>query len=469
MPLSLTNRRVTLMGLGGFGGGVGAVQFLLARGARVSVTDLRSREVLRESLAQFDESRLEQLVLGEHPETLFTEADLIVVNPAVRRDHPLLRLAESRGVELTSEMNLFWQHQRGRVIGVTGSNGKSTTTALIHHLLAAAGRRTWLGGNLGRSLLPVVDEIQPGDEVVLELSSFMLADLDRLQVSPHLSVVTSFAPNHLDWHPDLDDYRRAKQTILRWQGPEDIAVLNADDPDVRSWPTYGKIRWFGESPLSGEGAQVVDRTAVAVEEGRAAEFDLNEPFPLLGRHNRWNAAAAIAAVRALGVSDEVIRGALPTFVGLPHRLQKVAVVAGRSFYNDSLATTPESALCALEAFDAPVILLAGGYDKKVDLGPFADGVARRAKRVALMGQTAATLEQHLQRRQAAVPRHAARDLADAFAWAVRQSAPGDVILLSPACASFDWFRNFADRGDQFTALARSWTGKEVREAADEHR
>lgn len=460
MPPSLNNRRVTLMGLGGFGGGVGAVQFLLARGARVSVTDLRSREVLRESLAQFDESRLEQLVLGEHPEGLFTDADLIVVNPAVRRDHPLLQLAESRRVELTSEMNLFWQHQRGRVIGVTGSNGKSTTTALIHHLLTAAGRRTWLGGNLGRSLLSVVEEIQPGDDVVLELSSFMLADLDRLRVSPHLSVVTSFAPNHLDWHPDLDDYRRAKQTILRWQGPEDIAVLNGDDPDVRSWPTHGQIRWFGESPLSGEGARVVDRAAMAVEEGRAAEFDLNEPFPLPGRHNRWNAAAAIAAVRALGVSDEVIRGALPKFVGLPHRLQKVAVFAGRTFYNDSLATTPESALCALEAFDAPVILLAGGYDKKVDLDAFTDGVARRAKAVALMGQTAATLEQYLRQRGATVPRHAATDLADAFAWAVRQSAPGDVILLSPACASFDWFRNFADRGDQFTALARSWTGSE---------
>lgn len=461
MPPSLTHRRITLMGLGGFGGGVGAVQFLLARGARVSVTDLRSREVLRESLAQFDESRLERLVLGEHPETLFTEAELIVVNPAVRRDHPLLRLAESRGVELTSEMNLFWQHQQGRVIGVTGSNGKSTTTALIHRLLTADGRRTWLGGNLGRSLLPVVDEIQPGDDVVLELSSFMLADLDRLRVSPHLSVVTSFAPNHLDWHPDLDDYRHAKQTILRWQGPEQIAVLNADDPDVRSWPSRGQIRWFGESPLPGEGARVVDRTAVAVEAGRSATFDLSEPFPLPGRHNRWNAAAAIAAVRALGVADDVIRGALPTFVGLPHRLQKVAVVAGRTFYNDSLATTPESALCALEAFDTPVILLAGGYDKKVDLEAFADGVARRAKGVALMGQTAATLEQHLGRRQAAIPRQVAKDLADAFNWAVRQSAPGDVILLSPACASFDWFRNFADRGDQFTALARSWTSPEV--------
>ena len=458
MPPSLTHRRVTLMGLGGFGGGVGAVQFLLARGARVSVTDLRSREVLRESLAQFDESRLERLVLGEHPETLFTEAELIVVNPAVRRDHPLLRLAESRGVELTSEMNLFWQHQRGRVIGVTGSNGKSTTTALIHHLLAADGRRTWLGGNLGRSLLPVVDEIQPGDDVVLELSSFMLADLDRLRVSPYLSVVTSFAPNHLDWHPDLDDYRRAKQTILRRQGPEDIAVLNADDPDVRSWPARGQIRWFGESPLPGDGARVVDRTAVAVEAGRGATFDLSEPFPLPGRHNRWNAAAAIAAVRALGVADDMIRGALPTFVGLPHRLQKVAVVAGRSFYNDSLATTPESALCALEAFDAPVILLAGGYDKKVDLEAFADGVARRAKAVALMGQTAAVLEEHLRRRGAGVSPYLASDLADAFQWAVGQSAPGDVILLSPACASFDWFRNFADRGDQFTALARSWSG-----------
>jgi len=444
------------MGLGRFGGGLGAVQFLLSRGARVCVTDQRTRDDLADSLAQIDSSRLETLALGTHPEELFTGADLIVVNPAVRRDHPRLELARSRGIPLTSEMNLFWTHQRGRIVGVTGSNGKSTTTALIHHLLETQGKRVWLGGNLGGSLLPRVDEIAEEDWVVLELSSFMLADLDRLQRSPHLAVVTSFAPNHLDWHPDLADYRRAKQTILRWQGPGDIAVLNADDPDVRAWPTAAGVRWFGESPLPGSGARVVDHSLESCTPDGTSRFDLVAGFTLPGRHNRWNAAAAVAAAEVLGVPEDRIRAGLATFQGLPHRLQFVAEGRGRRFYNDSLATTPESALCALEAFDAPVLLLAGGYDKQVDLKAFAEGIARRAKGVALLGQTAPKLEELLSQLGADVLRYRAESLEDAFRWVVERSAAGDVVLLSPACASFDWFKNFADRGRQFSALAQAW-------------
>ena len=448
------------MGLGRFGGGLGAVQFLMNRGARVRITDLRSPEDLAETLALLDLSRLETLALGSHPEHLFTDSDLVVVNPAVRRDHPRLELVRQHGIPLTSEMNLFWTHQPGRVIGVTGSNGKSTTTALIHHLLQQAGNRVWLGGNLGGSLLPHVDEIAPADWVVLELSSFMLADLDHLRASPHLAVVTSFAPNHLDWHPDLADYRRAKQTILRWQSQADFAVLNADDPDVRTWPTPAQIRWFGESPLPGPGTQVVGNTLELQMPEGASRFDLGTGFSLPGRHNRWNAAAAVSAARALGISDEQIRTGLATFRGLPHRLQLVAEGKGRRFYNDSLATTPESALCALEAFDAPVLLLAGGYDKQVDLTAFAQGISERAKGVTLLGQTAPRLEELLDQAGARLPRHRATSLADAFRWVVDHSAEGDVVLLSPACASFDWFKNFADRGEQFTGLARGWCATE---------
>lgn len=445
------------MGLGRFGGGLGAVQFLTARGARVRVTDLRSAEDLAETLAQLDLPRLETVALGSHPEHLFTGADLVVVNPAVRRDHPRLELARRHGIPLTSEMNLFWTHQRGRIVGVTGSNGKSTTTALIHHLLLQQGReRVWLGGNLGGSLLPHVDEIAPADWVVLELSSFMLADLEHLRRSPHLAVVTSFAPNHLDWHPDLADYRRAKQTILRWQSDADFAVLNADDADVRTWPTKASLRWFGESPLPGSGARVLGKTLESHTPAGDLRLDLAEGFSLAGRHNRWNAAAAVAAVQALGVSEERIRAGLRTFQGLPHRLQLVAEGKGRRFYNDSLATTPESALCALEAFEAPILLLAGGYDKQVDLTPFAKGISKRAKGVALLGQTAPRLEELLHQAGATLPQHRATSLADAFQWVVDHSREGDVVLLSPACASFDWFRNFADRGQQFTKLAREW-------------
>jgi len=245
------NRRITVMGLGSFGGGLGAVRFLADRGARVTVTDLRPEAQLTDSLAQLADVPVDCWVLGRHDEADFDAAELVVVNPAVRRDHPLLVRCRERGVPLTSEMNLFWQHQRGIVLAVTGSNGKSTTTALLHNILVQTGRTCWLGGNLGRSLLPMVDDIAAADFVVLELSSFQLADLDRLQARPHVAVVTNFAPNHLDWHGTIDEYRRAKQSLLRWQQATDIAVLNGDDDDVRGWPVQGQTRLFGLSgPLS---------------------------------------------------------------------------------------------------------------------------------------------------------------------------------------------------------------------------
>ncbi len=527
------NLPVTVMGLGRFGGGLGAVKFLLDRGARVTVTDLRPESQLADTLKEFDASQLVRLHCGGHTDADFADAQLVVVNPAVKPSCPWLKKARDRGIPRTSEMNLFWQHNRGRVIGVTGSNGKSTTTALIAHLLKTAGRVVHLGGNIGGSLLPMVDSIQPTDWVVLELSSFQLADLDRIEASPEIAVVTNFAPNHLDWHPDLNDYRRAKQTILRWQTADSTAVLNGEDADVREWPTRGRVRLFGRpsgslspagdladsndihcggegggegvhtsgqpphpSPLphsyvlsecnadrGGEGAESVGHVSYVPELGQTGMWktcpmmDLLDQFPLPGDHNRMNAAAAICAVLAAGVERESLAEGLKSFHGLPHRLEFVGEVAGRRFYNDSLATTPESAICALKAFPGRVLLLAGGYDKQVDLRTFAHEAAIRATAIAWMGQTAETLEalasrvsgtalaagsgavDHQSRRLAPCrsqeqARRVTHSLKEAFDWLWEQSQPGDTILLSPACASFDWFLNFADRGEQFRGLVR---------------
>lgn len=453
-------RRVTVMGLGSFGGGAGAVQFLAARGAIVTVTDLRNESQLAEAIAALRQTPPAHWKLGRHEETDFTEADLIVVNPAIRRDHPLLRSANSRGVPLTSEMNLFWQHQPGTIVAVTGSNGKSTTTALIHSILQASQSpakrqgKAWLGGNIGQSLLPVVDQIQSDDDVVLELSSFQLTDLDRLQVSPRVAVVTNLSPNHLDWHDTLDHYRWAKQTMLRWQSPADVAVLNADDPDVRDWPTRGRRLWFGFHDHGGEGAFLDNGTAVWRTNGVQQEFPLPQWVRLPGQHNLANALAACAATMALGVSLEQVRQGIERYVPLPHRLQFVGEVLGRKFYNDSLATTPESAIVGLRSFTQPVVLLAGGYDKHVDLTEMARHIARQTKAVALMGQTAKQLGDAIERtaNRQAVASEPLPDFDSAFQWAWDHSAPGDVILLSPGCASYDWFRNFADRGTRFLQL-----------------
>lgn len=446
-------RRVTVMGLGRFGGGVAVARFLAERGAKVTVTDLKCEEDLADSLADLDDISLHDLCLGHHRETDFTQADLVVVNPAVHPRNPLVLQAAQAGVPLTSEMNLFWQFNHGRTIAVTGSNGKSTTTGMIESILAADGRRTWLGGNIGRSLLPHVDDIQPDDCVVLELSSFQLAALDRLFASPDVSVVTNLAPNHLDWHESMDDYRTAKQAMLRWQLPDGIAVLNADDASVSTWPTNGRRLLFGHGVRDAAGMFADGRDCIYRHDSSRPELRLPLPswLRLPGLHNLENAMAAACATLAFGANADSVQQGIEGFRPLPHRLEFVAEVAGRRFYNDSLATTPESASVAINAFQEPIVILAGGYDKHLDLSTFAADIAHKTKAASLMGQTSEVLALHIESvAQGDGPQFAEHaDFEAAFQWALEQSAPGDVVLLSPGCASYDWFANFEDRGKRF--------------------
>lgn len=437
-----SGQRVVVLGLGSFGGGVGAVRFLSAAGAFVTVCDQKPADALEGSLRQIANCPNVSLRLGGHSESDVAGADLVVASTALRPDHPLLRHVRSLGIPITSEIALFVERCRGRLLCVTGSNGKSTTTAMLHHILARSGRRTWLGGNIGKSLLPDVYQIQPTDDVVLELSSFQLSDLDRIQFRPQVAVVTNLTPNHLDWHDSLDNYRAAKQTIVRWQQADDVAVLNADDPDVRDWPTQARRVYFGAGELPGDGLSLCDT---------------NWPFAkwlkVPGRHNQMNAAAASLAAMAVGINRTDIESALRTYQALPHRLEFVGELYGRHCYNDSIATTPESTIVALESFPQPIILLAGGYNKGIDLTAMAHAAASRAKAIVLMGQTGPAILKAIQERgdptPAAVP---TKSFPEALAAAWQLSAPGDVILLSPGCASYDWFRNFEDRGQQF----RDW-------------
>jgi len=445
------------MGLGAFGGGEGAVRFLAERGALVTVTDIKLREALRPAVERVASLSGVTLRLGEHKEMDFTQAGLLVVNPAVRRDNAFLQQAIAAGVPLTSEMNLFWMRHRGRAIGVTGSNGKSTTATLIHHMLAAAGIRSRIGGNIGVSLLPEVENILPGDWTVLELSSFQLADLAHLRASPEIAVITNFSPNHQDRHDSVEEYRTAKQAILRWQRADHLAVLNADDPDVATWETAGRVLAYGEA--SSSDARVVANSKCVIGDAAGGQWSVCVPDSLPGRHNRLNVAAAALAAHAAGADPRAIQVAVDQFRGLPHRLEFVDEYDGRRFYNDSKSTTPEAAVAALEAFDhrSGIVLLAGGADKHVDLSRMAAAIRRRVRAVALLGETAAELARLLAAvdDSSAVPAmYCARSLEDSFQWAVSQSAPGDVVLLSPGCASLDWFANYEDRGRQFVELVR---------------
>jgi UDP-N-acetylmuramoylalanine--D-glutamate ligase len=484
MTTELKGRRVTVMGLGSFGGGVGAVRFLSGAGARVTVTDLKSADALARSLEQVRDCPGVTLHLGEHHNRDFAECDLVVVSPGVPSESPYLQIARDAGVPLTTEMNLFWERNRGRTIGVTGSSGKSTTAALVHALLGAAqaarrettpggaagglGNACWLGGNIGISLLPEVDRIQPDDWVVLELSSFQLADLAVLRPNPHVAIVTNFSPNHLDRHGTLDDYRDAKQNLLRWQTPDRLAILNQSDPDVRQWRTAARRVWFGRDD---EGAPGMFAMGIDAFRGRALYrsgtreqvLPLGDWLQLPGRHNFQNALAAACAVLSLGGTAAEVASGLQGFRGLPHRLQFVVEAHGRRFVNDSKATTPVATLLALEAIRAPVVLLAGGYDKQVDLSELARGIVTRGvKAVALLGETAETLKGLIRAADSdgRVTLRTHVTFEGAFQWAVAQSAPADTVLLSPGCASYDWFPNYEVRGEEFSRLSRAWAGLE---------
>lgn len=456
---NVAGKRVTVMGLGRFGGGVGAIQFLASRGARVTVTDLAGEEALADSLAQIADLPLERVRLGGHDASDFLNADLIVASPAVPVDAPLLAAAEAAGIPVTTEVGLFWSLCRGKIIGVTGSVGKSTTSAMIHAVLSAAGRRAWFGGNIGVSLLSDVDRITPDDWVVLELSSFQLERIAPLKPRPRIAVVTNFRPNHLDRHGTLDDYRAAKQNLLRWQTAKDIAVLNADDSDVSCWFSMAD-RWrfgsrgethpdFGDATL---GAFFDDSEIELRLNNSSAVLPLSLTIP--GRHHRRNAAAAAATAAAIGIEPSLIVAALAAFRGLPHRLEVLGEFDGRLWVNDSKATTPESAIAALQAFDRPVRLIAGGADKGVDLTQLVEAIVRQDVAVFLSGATGPRVAALLADRG-----HRAFTLCESFDASVltakQKSLPGDVILLSPACASWGQFRDYRERGERFTCLAES--------------
>ncbi len=420
------------MGLGCFGGGVAAARWLARQGAVVTVTDLADEHTLADSLAALAGEPIAAFHLGEHPENDFRRVDLVVVNPAVRPGSPLLEIARDSSAQLSSEIELFMEASPAPIIGVTGSNGKSTTAAMIAAILKADGRKTWLGGNLGGSLLDRLDRIGPDDWVVLELSSFQLWHLGCEAPLPQIAVVTSCSPNHLDWHPSYEHYVAAKQRILTGQTPDGLAVLNTHDAQFGTW---GRLVQGRQLPL-------------------AAKGDIPE-LAVPGEHNRLGAALAATAATGAGCGQEAIMRGLASFRGLPQRLEQFAVVDGRRFYNDSAATTPESTVAALESLDEPVWLLAGGGDKGCDFEGLTGALAENARGAAFFGEICGVLQSWATVRIQAFDCTTTDTMTEALDWCWTRSRSGDAILLSPACPSTDQFRDFRQRGEKFVELVRA--------------
>ncbi len=444
--LSVRGKRALVVGLGRFGGGVGVTRWLSQNGAEVIVTDLADADSLRDSVQQLSDLDI-TFHLGGHDEADLEIVDFVVVNPAVvKRKSTFFQVIEQKGIPWTTEMNLFGQRVRANVIGVTGTYGKSTTCSMLHRVLdawTATGNGRWtkayLGGNIGRSLLPDLPAMRPSDVVVLEMSNAQLEDLSRIEWRPDLAVITNLHPNHLDRHGGWKAYLAAKFNL--------VASENAATPI-----------FLGKS-LSKEALRIAQKVAPNLAD-RVCPFDSPNPALVLnvpGAHNRQNANLVYAVACHCGVPEGVTRSALATFRGLPHRLELVGVVAGVKYVNDSKSTSPDATLTALDCFSEPVIAIVGGIERDHPLESFAHNMVRRCKAVICTGQSgprfARVLRESLSGEACFV--EMASNLEAAVSVASVHAFRGDVVLYAPGAPSFDSYANYEKRGEHFTKLVRA--------------
>jgi UDP-N-acetylmuramoylalanine--D-glutamate ligase len=460
----LVGKRALVMGLGLHDGGYGVTKFLAEAGAHVTVTDLRSKETLAPTLEKLKGLSV-QYVIGEHREDDFRQADIVVKNPAVPRESKFLEIARQAGASIEMEMTLFFKLCPSRqILGITGTRGKTSTTVLAGEIMRAWKPETVVAGNLRISALEKLPQITPETYVVLELSSWQLEGLGEQELSPRYAAVTNMSPDHLNRYRDMEDYADAKRHIVRWQTPEGIAIINADDPIVSGFDLVasGKVQRFS---LTDQHADVYlkDGAFYWTDANGVAQSCPADLLKVPGKHSQANALAAIGLVSAAGCPKEAIVAGLTNFRGVADRLELVRELEGVRFYNDTTATSPAGTIVALDAFEndktqPKIVLIAGGADKNLD---FSD-LALKIKEVA--GNEKKTLKKLILLDGTATPR--LRDALSAagvpniwsepfsnFRQAVLSARavaePGDVVLLSPGCASFGMFLHEFDRGAQF--------------------
>ena len=438
---SLLGKRIAVLGLGVSNRPL--VRLLLEFGCDVVGCDRTPREKLENEVLE-----LERLGCRLHVGDDYlagVEADVVFRTPGMHPGNPAIQALKERGAEVTSEMEVFFEVSPCHLIAVTGSDGKTTTTTLIAEMLKAAGKTVWLGGNIGTPLLPLVRQMQKEDCAVVELSSFQLMDMRR---SPQRALITNLAPNHLDIHKDMDEYVDAKKNIFRYQGEGDLLVLNADNPITASFRGPGKTRFFSRL---GEG-DVCIRDGVICR-GQTPVLPVSDIL-LPGVHNVENYMAAIAMVEGLA-SDEDIRQVAKTFGGVEHRIELVRIKDGVRFYNDSIASSPTRTIAGLRSFPEKVIFIAGGYDKHIPYDPLGPEICAHVKKLFLNGGTGPKIREAVERCPGEKPEMVdCSNFASAVKAAAEAAVPGDVVLMSPASAAFDQFKNFMVRGAFFKKLVK---------------
>ncbi|HVZ84227.1 MAG TPA: UDP-N-acetylmuramoyl-L-alanine--D-glutamate ligase [Terracidiphilus sp.] len=446
--MELKGKKVLVVGLGK--SGLAAALFLRRQGAQVTVSDVRSAEALAKDIPALLEEGI-NVEAGGHGLLTFRRQDLIVVSPGVPLDTPELVQTRNFGRPIIGELELAAHFLQGRILAITGSNGKTTTTTLVGEILEKAGLLALVGGNIGVPVIDLVAESTPDTWSVLEVSSFQLESTE--QFHPQIAVILNITPDHLDRHGTFENYALAKERIFAAQTPEDAVVLNADNVRAAAAAPHAPSRvfWFSLDRTVPRGAWVEEGWVVfRMEKGGPAEKVLPlHSIPLKGEHNVENVLAAVCAARLAGAPVEAIRSAIEGFKAVEHRLEFVATINGVDYYNDSKATNVDATAKAVAAFSGGIHLILGGKDKNSDYRQLSDLLRQRVRAVYTIGSAAAKIEGHL---RGIVSLHSCETLDRAVSAAASAARPGDIVLLAPACSSFDQFESYEHRGRVFKQL-----------------
>ncbi|MEJ2037303.1 MAG: UDP-N-acetylmuramoyl-L-alanine--D-glutamate ligase [Desulfosarcinaceae bacterium] len=452
--MDLNARNIVVVGLAR--SGLSAAQFLKARGARVTITDQTCEDALGAAVQQARELGV-GLEIGGHQAATLDAADLIVISPGVPHTLSLFQEARERGVPVIGEIELASRFIQKPIVAVTGTNGKTTTTELLGRMLAGSGLQVFVGGNIGNPLIQVVGRETGLDVIVVEVSSFQLDTIETFR--PHVGVLLNITPDHLDRYPDMQAYIASKGRLFMNQLDTDFAICNGNDASVQKQCRQGAghlYNFYSHPPLNGAPGQgaIITPCQVAVHAPglQSARFSLAHTA-LIGPHNRENIAAAILAALAVGGGPQAIQDALDTFQAPAHRMEPVGEVRGVRFVNDSKATNVDAVIRALECFETPVVLILGGRNKGYDFTRLGEQVRRRVRRLVAIGEAGDEIIRTLGRLPAGGAERAG-DMAQAVKLAFDAAQKGDTVLLSPACASFDMFANYAERGETFRRLVR---------------